>query len=77
MKIILFIVTLFRRIRSGFATFILKHRAVSYGKFIGAARVPHISSGAKVEIGSHCGFNGMTISGWGGGKDRKLFSLWY
>lgn len=50
-----------------FATFVLKHRVVSCGKYTGAARIPHISRVSKVYVGCHCGFNGITITGWGGG----------
>ncbi len=65
-RIFMFFVTLFRKIRSWFATAYLRYRAVKCGKHVGAARMPHIASPIRLEIGSHAGFNGITISGWGG-----------
>lgn len=75
-KIIFKMIDLWRKVRGMFCTFWLKKQVVSCGKNIGAARVPKISRLAKVHIGHNCGFNGMTISGQGGGKDWKLLPLW-
>lgn len=72
-KIILFPVTLFRRIRSAIATWMLKYYAKSCGSHVGAARIPHIGSQVQLEIGSHCGFNGFTATGWGGVKIGNYF----
>ena len=60
------IVSLFRKVRAWISAFVLKHRVISCGQNVGAARIPHIGSGARVQIGSHCAFNGITITGWGG-----------
>lgn len=75
-SIIIYFVDKYRRIKHHFYTFLLKRQLVSYGDHIGAAKFIKISRKAKVAIGCHCGFNGMTISGLGGGKNRKLFPLW-
>jgi acetyltransferase-like isoleucine patch superfamily enzyme len=72
-KIVLFFVTFWRKIRSGIATRILRMYALSCGNHVGAARIPRIARTAKVEIGDHAGFNGMTISGWGGVKIGNYF----
>lgn len=73
MKIIMFFVNIYRTVRLKLATWILKHRAVSYGDFVGAARVPHIASTVTLEIGSHAGFNGFTATGWGGVRIGSYF----
>lgn len=72
-KIILFFVTIFRKIRSLIATSILKYHAIGCGKFVGASRIPHIGTQVKLEIGDHCGFNGFTATGWGGVKIGNYF----
>ena len=72
-KIILFPVTVFRRFRSVVATCILKCYARSCGSDVGAARIPHIGSQVVLEVGSHCGFNGFTATGWGGVKIGNYF----
>lgn len=68
-KVVLLMVGVYRKIRSAIATFILKRSVKSYGRYVGAARIPHISSTATVEVGDHSSFNGLTISGFGGGKN--------
>lgn len=75
-KIIYSTLTLFRNIKKRYATFWMKQQLESYGEGIGAARIPLIARTAKVRVGSNVGFNGMTISGLGGGDNRKLFSFW-
>ncbi len=62
-----------RKIKASIATYILKKRVVSCGTYVGATRIPHIGSGTRVEIGSHCGFNGFTATGWGGVKIGNYF----
>lgn len=64
-KILYCCLSLARRIKGFFCTFLLKRQLVSYGTNIGAARVPIISRVSKVSVGSHCSFNGFTVSGWG------------
>lgn len=73
MKAILFFISLLRRIRSLIATIILKWRTNKCGNSVGAARIPHIASSAHVEIGSHAGFNGIKITGWGKVKIGNYF----
>ena len=72
-KIILFPVTVFRRIRSVIATRILKYYAKTCGAYVGAATIPHIGSQVVLEIGQHAGFNGFTATGWGGVKIGNYF----
>lgn len=66
-KIIYTMLGVFREIRGSFCTFWLKRQLVSYGTNIGAARMPRISRTARVSVGSCVGFNGLIISGLGGG----------
>lgn len=73
MKVFMFFISILRNIRSLIATTILKWRVVKCGKHVGAARIPHIASSAHVEIGSHSGFNGITITGWGKVKIGNYF----
>ncbi len=73
-KIVFVALDFIRGIRKQWCTFWLKRQLVSYGECIGAARVPRISRQARVEIGSYSSFNGLTISGLGGGKNWVLFS---
>lgn len=72
-KMVMSIVILFRKIRSTVATFVLRKHAKSCGRYVGAARMPHIGSGVTLEIGSHCGFNGFTATGWGVVKIGNYF----
>lgn len=72
-KIAFAILDFVRDTRKRWCTFWLKRQLVSYGECIGAARVPRISRQARVEVGSHCSFNGMTISGMGGVKIGSYF----
>ena len=72
-NIVMFIVVVFRKIRSYVATMVLRMRVHSLGRHVGAARIPHISSTARVDIGSHAGFNGITITGVGGVKIGNYF----
>ena len=72
-SIIIYFVDKYRRIKHHFYTFLLKRQLVSYGDHIGAAKFIKISRKAKVTIGCHCGFNGMTISGLGGVKIGNYF----
>ena len=65
-KIVMFFVTLFRRIRSSAATFVLRKRAKRCGSHVGAARIPLIGGQVSLEIGNHAGFNGFIATGWGG-----------
>lgn len=68
MQIISFIIDILRRIRREISTFVLKHLCIKYGESICASRIPRISRNAKVVIGQHVHFNGITITGWGGGE---------
>lgn len=72
-KIVMFFVTLFRRMRSSVATFVLRKRAKRCGSYVGAARIPHIGGQVSLEIGDHAGFNGFTATGWGGVKIGNYF----
>ena len=49
-KIVILCVGYFRRIRHSISTFILKRQLVSYGKNIGAAKIPTIARSAKVTV---------------------------
>lgn len=40
-------------------------RVISHGNEVRAAKLPSISTSAKVEIGDDVSFNGVTITGWG------------
>ena len=66
-KVIVYFVDKCRKLKHYISTFLFKRQLVSYGDHIGAAKIIKISRKAKVSIGCHCGFNGMTISGLGGG----------
>lgn len=59
------IISFFRTLRSKLATMALKMQVASCGHHVGAARIPHIASTAKVRIGNHASFNGITITGVG------------
>lgn len=72
-KILILCVGYFRRIRHSISTFILKRQLVSYGKKIGAAKIPIIARSAKVTVGHNCGFNGIRITGLGGVKIGSYF----
>lgn len=72
-KAILFIVNKLRGIRGGISTQLTILRLHSCGKCFGAARIAHISSVAKVDVGNHVSFNGMTISGYGSVKIGNYF----
>ena len=76
-KIVILCVGYFRRIRHSISTFILKRQLVSYGKNIGAAKIPTIARSAKVIVGHNCGFNGIRITGLGGGKNRIILPFRY
>lgn len=73
MNLLLIIVNLFRSIKSFFATLILKKRCKEYGRYVRAAKMPRISSVSTLIIGSQCGFNGITITGWGEVKIGNYF----
>lgn len=75
-KVIVYFVDKCRKLKHYISTFLFKRQLVSYGDHIGAAKIIKISRKAKVSIGCHCGFNGMTISGLGGGKNWQLLSFW-
>lgn len=66
----MFFVGLHRKCRSKIATTVLRLRTKKCGQYCGAARIPHIGSQVSLEVGHHCGFNGFTATGWGGGKNR-------
>lgn len=70
---LLFFVKLYRKVRKGIASKYLRICASKCGDCVGAARIPRISSISKVEIGSHCGFNGITVTGLGGVKIGNYF----
>lgn len=73
MKIIMFFVMQFRRLRSRVATLVLHKRCKSYGTCVSAARIPRIGSEVVLEVGQHVGFNGFTATGWGGVKIGNYF----
>lgn len=62
----MFFVNIYRQVRSKVATAVLRWRCVNCGHHTGAARIPHIAGFATIEVGNHCGFNGITIAGRGG-----------
>lgn len=62
------IVLMFRNLRSAIATWYLRRKCIRCGGQIRAARIPHIGSQVKLEIGNHTNFNGFTATGWGGVK---------
>lgn len=64
-NIVLFVVNNFKRLRSGWYTFLIKRMVHSY-RSIGVNGYSKISSTATVDVGHHVSFNGMTISGLGG-----------
>lgn len=72
-QLILYIVTLYRKLRSYVATIVLRMRAVKYGSYVVAARIPHIGSQVTLEIGNHASFNGITVTGVGGAKISNYF----
>lgn len=63
MKLLYSFINIFRNVRSNIATSVLQYRLHKYGKSVGAARIPHISSTAKVVVGDFVGFNGVRITG--------------
>lgn len=65
-KLIVLIINVLRWMRAKMATTCLHLRLKKYGRFVGAARVPHIARTAAVIVGDYVGFNGITITGWGG-----------
>ena len=73
MKIIMFFVMQFRRLRSRVATLVLHKRCKSYGTCVSAARIPRIGSEVVLEVGQHVGFNGFTATGWGWVKIGNYF----
>lgn len=74
-KYIFTLLDFIRGIRGKFCTYWLKKQFVQYGDCVSAARVPRISRMAEVKVGSHASFNGLTVSGGGGGKYRFLLSF--
>lgn len=75
-KIATIVLRICRRGKSKWYTFLCKKMLHSYGS-VGCNGYTQISSTAKVDVGHHVSFNGAKISGWGGGKNRQLFSLGY
>ena len=67
-RIVMFFVESYRKLRSFVATRVLRSRSKKCGSHVGAARIPHIGSQVSLEIGNHAGFNGFTATGWGGGE---------
>lgn len=76
LKIAMILVSLYRRIRAMISTAYLKWRTNKCGQHPGAARFPHIGGNVQIEIGDWCSFNGITFTGWGGGKNWQLLSFW-
>ena len=68
-KIILFFVDCFRKLKHSISTYFLKKQLVSYGENVGAACIPKIARISKVQVGHNCSFNGLFVSGLGGGKN--------
>ena len=66
-------VNIFRCVRGGVATYVLRWRAKSCGKHVGAARIPHIGSEVELIIAEHAGFNGFTATGYGSVKIGHYF----
>lgn len=67
------IIWMFRNLRSVIATWYLRRKSFMCGSQIRAARIPHIGSEVKLEIGNHTNFNGFTATGWGGVKIGNYF----
>ena len=66
-KIINLFIACYRNVKHSISTFLLKRQLVSFGNNIGAANIPQIARTAKVTVGHNCGFNGIKITGLGGG----------
>ena len=73
MRIIMFFVAQYRRLRSRVASFVLHKTCKSCGVCVGASRIPHIGSGVTLEIGNYASFNGFTATGWGKVKIGNYF----
>ena len=63
---VMWIVTLYRAIHRKVATIILRWQTQKCGSYVMAAKIPHIASTSRVEIGDYANFNGITITGCGG-----------
>lgn len=72
-KVIIYCIDKFRKLKRQICTFVFKRQLVSYGDHVGAAKYIKLSRNVKVTVGSHCSFNGMTISGCGGVKIGNYF----
>ena len=66
-------VSIARKVRSKINTKITSLFLHSHGKYFGVARLARIASSAKVDVGDHVSFNGMTISGCGTVKIGNWF----
>lgn len=73
---IILVVGYYRRIKHYVSTFLLKRQLVSFGNNIGAANIPQIARTAKVTVGHNCGFNGIKITGLGGGENWLILPFW-
>lgn len=63
---ILFIpISLYRKCVSYLSSFIFRRFVNSCGVHLTVNNLPHIGSGALVDVGDYCSFNGITITGWG------------
>ena len=72
-RLLLYVITCYRRARSVIATKILCLRAKKVGLCVGAAKIPHIGSQVTLEIGDHAGFNGFSATGYGSVKIGSYF----
>lgn len=66
-RIILNILTVMRRLRSKYYTFLFKHMLHSYGS-VGVNNFCKVASTATVDVGHHLSSNGLIITGMGGVK---------
>lgn len=74
-RIIFFVLTLLKRIRSKYYTFLFRRMLHSHGS-VSVNNFCKVSRSARVDIGNHFSSNGLIISGQGGGENRRLFSFW-
>ena len=72
-KICLFPIALWRKCRCYISSYVFRHIVHSCGERLKVARLPHVASVAKVDVGNSCNFNGITITGWGSVKIGNHF----
>lgn len=71
-RIIFFVLTLLKRIRSKYYTFLFRRMLHSHGS-VSVNNLCKVSRSARVDIGNHFSSNGLIISGQGGVKIGDYF----